>query len=738
MRRPARAAARLGRVCRHVSDEAPGKKSRMAGIEADVARSSEEEAGAAGALRNYREHAAMWRRKGEEEYDGDTSKFNEMRTKHLMEQAEVGDLSLMRGKATPKGTELFFEKRRIGLDQPWVREIPRTGLKVSAVTQSVRRSSERQQEHEQALVACEQAAVNVFDVSLSEPQSAGTFADGLYQLTGPRDVPRSNLVVVARCGWVVFKDWLTINNVAPDFSKIPNSRELSQYGPDISRPLDPGPSHVSLMKRKSAETHTVSPHDPDSMGDSLMRRYRAYMPDQPVFELKNLSDAALLKLTGLITANKKLGHYWSGQRDVMTAQVEGIRDIGVQTVDFLVLDAVEVIHSVARDAEEFITYLTQSFEVMEELAKRNRIQYYGVDSAMFYGGAETKYFVDPRWVVEAAERAGGAENKLRLFTMPFNLTERKPLLSKMADDYPKSVFDFLKEKELGCMTYRPLSTYDADGREQRYINHRRIKDPVGFTKTYSQEFQRMLAMEAQNERLLANTVMRPAKELYHFAGSLAVAQSFLKNYYQYDDFMRVRYDALMQSCLESIHDSKDQLLMKWVNDYRKGYEGLKRLHGQNLEHRHAIADSKILEAVDRNCGEHSLGAELSQIALNAVLATNVMQTCAVSMRNSIYIDALVSRNAEVLRPVPVSVLGGLFTDPETSFALRTVPKEVELDGSAYMKEHNLDPEQEDALLEHNSKINPNAKLYGTTHVQLSDDEPLPSWAKFVDPAAKSA
>eukprot|EP01059_Diplonema_ambulator_P028487 TRINITY_DN47295_c0_g1_i1.p1 TRINITY_DN47295_c0_g1~~TRINITY_DN47295_c0_g1_i1.p1 ORF type:complete len:711 (+),score=207.28 TRINITY_DN47295_c0_g1_i1:160-2133(+) len=620
------------------------------------------------------------------------------------------------GKATAKGIELYFEQRKINPNGKWVRRIPNTDLKVSALTHAVKRMEGTNETHIAAVHRSLQLGINTFEFSITDSTSVSCLANA-YENSS--NCSRSGLVTIARVGWVVFDTWAEVNPIAPDYTAVPNSREISTYGRDFSTPSLSTSGQISLMTNKGALTYT-----PDALGDMMNRKYRFYIPGQPSINIHKLSEGALFKLAGLITINKKLGAYWSGADHVLRGQVESFLNQGLSCVDIVLLDAVHLARGVAKTDEELVEYLTISFKELEVMADEGKLQYYGVESDRFWGGSETTDFIDLRLVLQAAKNAGGEKHRFRVVSQPFNLTERGALLTKMADDYTKTVFDFLKENNLASFTTRPLATYDHEGREQRYVNHARVTDTSTMTNNVSMNIQNCVMLEEACDRLVANMVLRPDPMLYHLGRSLIGASKMLNNWYLYDRYMRMWFAKIASKCLETLSDSKDSVISKWTAQYDRAFNALAESYSVMLLHAHAMRDEKIIAGIE-SCldDETNLGNELPQMAVNALLATNVMQTVSVGLRTNIYVDGLIARNKAVLAPVPVSIIGRLFTEPEVSFQERV--KEVKYVVTVPEEYKNM---SEDDLKRLSTEKYEKTGIMGEKHVHNEGDE-LPSWVK---------
>ena len=398
-----------------------------------------------------------------------------------------------------------------------------------------------------------------------------------------------------------------------------------------------------------------------------------------------MTDASCLKLMGLVRCNEKLGHYWSGDKAVIETQLEWFTRGGCDFIDVLIWEAVEVIQSVAQEEEDFVAFMTETFTYFETLVKDKKIGSYGVDSKDLYGGKSVrKHHLDIRWVMAAAEAAaanvGAAQHSLKVVGLPFNLTERDALLKPLSDDGTpegrQTIFEYCKKKELSVVTRRPLATFDDEGKEQRYVPHDKVRDLNMFKKALPHNIQGLLVMEQQVDRLLANTVMRPASELYHTGRSFVQFSTQLNNLYQFEDFIRLRYRLILRECLSSISAERDEVLQQWTKAYGKANEDFFVTFGKYLGYMHALKSDKVLAACEESLGGVNLGDDLTQVAFNAVLATKVMTTTSVCMRSPLYLEHLITANQGLTVELPVSVMGGLFTNPETSFLSRRKDKQL--------------------------------------------------------------
>ena len=139
------------------------------------------------------------------------------------------DISGLRGGATEEGTRQFFEKRGIEVSKGWVRRLKGTSHYISAVTMNVKRMFAQDPHHREALCAVERAAINTFDLAAYDTQALEAFYNALtpQMCAAEPKISRSNIVVMLRVGWVVFRPWVDLNVVSPDFQKIPTSREYA-------------------------------------------------------------------------------------------------------------------------------------------------------------------------------------------------------------------------------------------------------------------------------------------------------------------------------------------------------------------------------------------------------------------------------------------------------------------------------------------------------------------------------
>ena len=589
---------------------------------------------------------------------------------HLKDNEAATDTTALRGKATEQGTKRFFEQAGMDITAPWVKKFPRMPYHISTVTQTVKRMSSRIEHQVASLRASLTSAINVYDVHSTDLENLGCFEEFLH-LEAPSRTTRSGNVLIARLGWKVYGDNESTNCIAPDFSKLITSQDLSTFGPEISKPASINTTRLNLISRRSEMGDTT---DPEATGDMLTRRFSEQLPGSTPINFTKLSSRALFKLTGLVRTNDKLGHYYSLSPDILNSDIDNLISRGLTHVDIIILDSIHVVKTLLTDEYDFESYLTDAFSTLEEHVKKGNISYYGVDTHKCFGGSKTKDFVDLRLVQRAAERAGGKDNHLRLVSMPFNLTERGALLEPMADDYKESVFSFLRDNELGCLTTRPLSTYNKDGNEERYVDHQKTTDLELFSKTFPKQLTSALMLEERGEKLLHNTVMRPAPELYQIGQAILQCQDYINNFYLFDTFIEQRYDETFRLCMNQLEDSSDELITSWITTYSTAYEHIKRTYRRYLQHVHAQRDDKIKSAISVSLGDVVLGDTLSQIALNAVVATGVMQTVAVGMRTNYYQRDLISTNYRLISKVPMSVVGRLFTDPEVSFITRTPDK----------------------------------------------------------------
>eukprot|EP01060_Flectonema_neradi_P006439 TRINITY_DN14351_c0_g1_i1.p1 TRINITY_DN14351_c0_g1~~TRINITY_DN14351_c0_g1_i1.p1 ORF type:complete len:714 (+),score=78.66 TRINITY_DN14351_c0_g1_i1:319-2142(+) len=601
------------------------------------------------------------------------------------------------------------------LSKPWVRKFPRMPYHISAVTHCVKRMSQRFDHQVNALEASMKSCINVFDVHSSDGENVGCFEAFLHANT-VNDTTRSGVVFIARIGWQVVRDSDSTNCIEPDFSKLVTSQDLSSYGPEISKPPAYGTAQLDLVNRSSE--HGM---DQEALGDMMRRRYKDQLPGAMSIDFSKLSDGALFKLTGLIRTNYKLGHYYSLRPEMLSCDIDKMLDSGLSHIDIIVLDSIHVPLSLFTCPEDYENYLTAAFKFLEECVENGKISYYGVDTHKCYGGSKTTHFVDLRIVQRAAFRAGGENNHLRLVTMPFNLTERGALLDPMADDYKESVFSFLRDNELGCLTYRPLSTYNTAGTEERYIDHQRTTDLQLFSKVFPKQLSDMLMLETRGDSLLANTVMRPAPELYQLGHAILHSQHYINNFYLFDTFVEQRFDHTFRQCMRQIKDTSDDLLTSWVTQYSTAYEHLKRTYRRYLQHLHAGRDEKIKNALTTSLGDASIGDTLSQQALNLVLATGVMQSVSVGLRLNYYHHDLISKNYHLASKIPMSVIGRVFTDPEVSFLERTPEKKYNV------KREVIDSMDESKLEEIGRESVDKNGVFGSVYVQPEGSDTVPDW-----------
>ena len=417
---------------------------------------------------------------------------------------------------------------------------------------------------------------------------------------------------------------------------------------------------------------------PEDLGDVMNKKFRHYLPGRPSLDIDKINDASLLKLSGLLRVNGKLGHYWTGDPDCLQrGAMDFLGSTGMNYIDILMWDSVHLVSAVCTEDKDVFDFLVAAFTRLETLVLKRVIGRYGIDSHKLWGNKETtNKYLDIRLVLKAAEEAakrmGYEKHHLELVGFPFNLTERSALLSKIGegdgtDEGKKSIFQFLKDRNIGCVTSRPLSTYDYKGKEQRYVDHQRAATLKEFEKRLPQIIQGLTMLEMQGDRLLEGTVLRPAPELYHTGRSFIQASKFLDNFYQFDEFITGRYRGILVDCLRSIASSKDTVLETWTSKYRKTNEDLFLVFSQYLKYIHAVKGERMKASIESCLGDHFLGNELAQMAMNSVLSTNLMTSVSCCMRSPLYLDSLISRNTQLLEPLPVAVMGGLFTHSETSF-----------------------------------------------------------------------
>jgi len=184
--------------------------------------------------------------------------------------------------------------------------------------------------------------------------------------------------------------------------------------------------------------------------------------------------------------------------EFVRAQIRGSLDrLGVEHLDFCVIQSPEHLLLAGVDRSEFERALRETFALLEDEVAKGRIGRYGVmtNTANETGAPER---VDPLRLLELAREVAGVEHHFRLVELPINLVERAALAGS-AQQQPLAT----RAAEAGLLVVacRPLSAF-ANGALLRLVEPTRASDGARATGLSAARY-RVASLEAEFETTLA-------------------------------------------------------------------------------------------------------------------------------------------------------------------------------------------------------------------------------------------
>jgi aryl-alcohol dehydrogenase-like predicted oxidoreductase len=136
-----------------------------------------------------------------------------------------------------------------------------------------------------------------------------------------------------------------------------------------------------------------------------------------------------------------------------------LRRLQIEKLNIVLLQNPEFLLKVTKTRVEFINLLKRAFEHLEVEVARGRIQHYGISSSAFLKKEISSDFLNINEIFSIAESIS-KNHHFSVVQVPFNLFETDPLFSY--NQNKKTFFESTKEKNLGVLTCRPLTSHHRD------------------------------------------------------------------------------------------------------------------------------------------------------------------------------------------------------------------------------------------------------------------------------------
>lgn len=300
----------------------------------------------------------------------------------------------------------------------------------------------------------------------------------------------------------------------------------------------------------------------------------------------------------------------------------------------------------SREAQaEFYRRIEQAFRHLENEVHRGRIRSYGISSNAFPHPSNAPDFcsLETAWNIAQSLTPN---NHFHLIQLPINLVERNAATEKNQNNNTQTVLEFAKEKHLVVLANRPLNALT----EKRLI---RLADGICSNVPSEQDILSTIHNLIQLENAFYIHFLPQfdiseqdrAAIIDHLAPG-TILQRHWKTFCSYEHWTEVRSQYFlprMNAGLRAITPTTSAGdLYTWIHEFKKQTSSL--FHsiscfyaGQSRQR--AASAKKVLSPI---LGNVFASMSLSQLAVNALRATEGVSAVLVGMRQTSYVDDILS------------------------------------------------------------------------------------------------
>jgi aryl-alcohol dehydrogenase-like predicted oxidoreductase len=310
-----------------------------------------------------------------------------------------------------------------------------------------------------------------------------------------------------------------------------------------------------------------------------------------------------------------------------------------------------------RDA--FYKRIEMAFECLEELVLDGVIGHYGVSSNSFVKAADDPIFTSLSRMLRIAQRVGTDGHHFSVVQFPMNLFESQAAFEKNnGDNHDKTVLEVAREADLGVLVNRPLNAIRR-GQLLRLSDH----DCAPTEKPLKRLQAEAQALEKEFVEGLSQTFESggvSSTELFCFSGPLGSVAEKINDAIQWDGYVTQVFSPEISRRVSHVDEILSGPLQAawhlWLERYVDAMSDLADAYRVRCARMSQRRSDKIHDLLKAHIPKSMQEASLSQKALLSVLGTPGVTVALVGMRETEYVQDVLTLMYDPFEPIQGSVL----------------------------------------------------------------------------------
>jgi len=301
---------------------------------------------------------------------------------------------------------------------------------------------------------------------------------------------------------------------------------------------------------------------------------------------------------------------------------------------------------IAKLRDELYRRFERAFSHFEKEVQRGRIRFYGVSSNTAVSPADDRDATELSRMLEAAEKAGGAQHHFRVLQLPFNLLEPGAALEKNNADGSKTVLELALEKHIGVLVNRPLNAILGDALV-RLADPPRMAGALAFDAALAQ----VAELEEEFRETLAPSLRTapgtpPPESLFNWAEQLARLPASASTLAQWNDVERQvvlpRTHHVLAAMDRAMRGDAEPPWRSWKGRYAQALDALLFAGRQRACEQSRKTSEEIHRSIEPHLPPSYRNEPLSRLALYTLTNTPGVSSVLVGMRSDAYVDDAVA------------------------------------------------------------------------------------------------
>ena len=306
-----------------------------------------------------------------------------------------------------------------------------------------------------------------------------------------------------------------------------------------------------------------------------------------------------------------------------------LRRLKVDTVDIVLLQNPEYLLQALKSKEEFIKYLRRAFEHLEVEVVKGRIKHYGISSAGFLKKDIAQDFLSIDEIYALASSIS-KKHHFSVIQCPFNLFETSALF--IHNQNGNSVFEKVKEHDLGLLACRPLTSHHRD-KVHHFITFPG-KDDVSIKGKLHKTLLEVVEMEKELFQKLPQS-----KEL-KWGHLLRGHLNNISDWWKWNVYLQKQILPTLQQCIEKLPHNEEW--NRWKINYVNKVHLLFSLITDSLQGIANLRTNQICHYLNKGCKDLEGETKLSNKVTRLYLSVPGIHSIVMGLSDPQHIDDLLA------------------------------------------------------------------------------------------------